>query len=83
MKKKNTSINFESRMKELEQIVQKMSQNTLPLNESIKLFEKGMSISKDCAQELNKAQEKVQKIINSNTEEDLELEDLDFPEDDE
>ncbi len=80
--KKNTKTNFESKMKELEQIVQKMSQSTLPLDESVQLFEKGMSISKDCAQELNKAQQKVQKIINSNTEEDLELEDLALPSND-
>ena len=77
--KKNTKTKFETNMKELEQIVQKMSKNTLPLDESIQLFEKGMSISKACAQELNKAQQKVQKIINSNTEEDLELEDFSPP----
>ena len=80
--KKKAQTNFETQMKELEQIVQKMSKNTLPLDESVQLFEKGMSISKNCASELNKAQQKVQKIINSNTEEDLKLEDFDLSEDD-
>ena len=80
--KKKEKTNFETNMKELEQIVQKMSKNTLPLDESVQLFEKGMSISKACSLELNKAQQKVQKIINSNTEEDLELEDFDLSEDD-
>ena len=75
--------NFESNMKELETIVEQMSQNTLSLEKSIELFEKGMSLSKSCSKELTQAQQKIQKIINSNTEEDLKLEDLSLPADSE
>ena len=74
-------MNFESNMKELENIVEQMSQNTLSLEESIKLFEKGMSLSKHCSKELTQARQKIQKIINSNTEEDVKLEDFSIPED--
>lgn len=74
-------MNFESNMKELENIVEQMSQNTLSLEESIKLFEKGMSLSKSCSKELTQARQKIQKIINSNTEEDVQLEDFSIPED--
>lgn len=77
MKKK---VDFESNMKELETIVEKMSQNTLSLEQSIELFEKGMFLSKSCSKELTQAQQKIQKIINSNTEEDLKLEDFSIPE---
>lgn len=69
-------MNFESNMKELEKIVEQMSQNTLSLEKSIELFEKGMSLSKSCSKDLTKAQQKIQKIVNSNTEEDLQLEDF-------
>ena len=74
-------MNFESNMKELETIVEQMSQNTLSLEKSIELFEKGMSLSKSCSKELTQAQQKIQKIINSNTEDDLKLEDFSTPED--
>ena len=73
-------MNFESNMKELENIVEQMSQNTLSLEKSIELFEKGISLSKSCSKELSQAQQKIQKIINSNTEEDLKLEDFSIPE---
>ena len=69
-------MNFESNMKELENIVEQMSQNTLSLEKSIELFEKGISLSKNCSKELTQAQQKIQKIINSNTEEDVKLEDF-------
>lgn len=72
--------NFESNMKELENIVEQMSQNTLSLEQSIELFEKGMLLSKNCSKELTQAQQKIQKIINSNTEEDLKMEDFAVPE---
>lgn len=71
--------NFESNMKELESIVEQMSQNTLSLEKSIELFEKGMSLSKSCSKDLTQAQQKIQKIINSNTEEDVKLEDFSIP----
>ena len=74
-------INFESNMKELETIVEQMSQNTLSLEKSIELFEKGMSLSKNCSKELTKAHQKIQKIMNANTEENLKLEDFSVPED--
>ena len=76
MKKKD----FESNMKELESIVEQMSRNTLPLEKSIELFEKGMSLSKSCSKELTQAHQKIKKIISSNAEEDLKLEDLSLPE---
>ena len=74
-------INFESNMKELETIVEQMSQNTLSLEKSIELFEKGMSLSKNCSKELTQAHQKIQKIMNANTEENLKLEDFSVPED--
>ena len=75
------TMDFESNMKELENIVEQMSQNTLSLEKSIELFEKGMSLSKNCSKELTQAQQKIQKIVNSNIEEDVKLEAFSIPED--
>ena len=73
---KPSSENFEEDMKKLEAIVSQISKGSLSLDESIKLFEQGMELSKKCSKKLNQAEKKVQKIINSNTDEDLELEDV-------
>ena len=56
---------FEEDMKKLENIVEKMSQGSLSLEESISLFEQGLKISKKCTDKLNQAQQKVQKIIST------------------
>ena len=63
-------------MKELENIVDQMNKGSLSLEASMKLFEKGLKISKKCSSQLTQARQKVQKIINSNTDEDPELEDF-------
>lgn len=71
-----TKTNFEKDMKELEDIVNKMAQGSLPLEESMKLFEKGLKISKKCSEQLSQVQQKVQKMVNSNTQEDPQLEEF-------
>ncbi len=74
--KNKVSSNFEKDMKELEEIVNQMNQGSLSLEKSMELFEKGLKISKKCSDKLNQAQQKVQKIVNSNTDEDIELEEI-------
>ena len=59
---------FEEDMKKLENIVEKMSQGSLSLEESISLFEQGLKISKKCTDKLNQAQQKVQKIMENSDE---------------
>ena len=79
MKKNKTSDSFEKDMKELEDIVVQMNRGSLSLEKSMELFEKGLKLSKKCSSRLNQAQQKVQKIVNSNTDEDIELEDVSSP----
>ena len=67
---------FEEDMKVLEDIVQKMNAGSLSLEESIQLFEQGLKLSKKCTEQLNQAQQKIQKIISSNSDEDLKIEDF-------
>ena len=72
---KKTS-HFEEDMKQLEDIVSQISKGSLSLEKSIDLFEKGMALSKKCSNQLSLAEKKVQKIINSNTTENIEVEDF-------
>jgi exodeoxyribonuclease VII small subunit len=55
--------NFEESLKKLETIVEKLEEGDLALEESIKLFEEGVSLSAACKQELDAAEGKVQMLV--------------------
>lgn len=73
MNKKNAS--FEEKMQRLEQIVRAMEQGDVPLNDSIKLFQEGTDLVRDCGKMLDGAELEVKKILvkedGSYTEEDF------------
>jgi len=54
---------FEDSLKELENIVTQLEQGDLALEDSIKLFEKGVGLSAACKQELDDAEGKVQMLV--------------------
>jgi exodeoxyribonuclease VII small subunit len=56
-------ISFEDSLKRLEQIVQKLEEGELSLDESLKLFEEGIEISRACTKKLSEAEKKVEKLI--------------------
>ena len=56
---------FEDAMKKLEGIVEKMEKGDLPLNESLKLFEEGVKLTRFCSRELHKAERKVELLTKS------------------
>lgn len=56
-------INFEKELNRLKEIVSLIQQKDLPLDESLKLYEEGSKIVKALQEELNRAEEKVEKII--------------------
>lgn len=53
---------FEKDLKRLEDIVAKMEEGDVPLNESMKLFEEGVKLSRLCSERLDKAEKKVEII---------------------
>ena len=55
--------NFEQSLKKLETIVTQLEQGDLPLEDSLKLFEEGVSLSAVCKQELDAAEGKVQMLV--------------------
>ena len=55
----SNNTDFEASLLELEKIVEKLEGGEISLDESIKLFEKGMELSNDCRKTLNTARQKI------------------------
>ena len=62
-KKANRNIKFEEALAELEDVVEKLEQGDLPLEEAIEQFRKGTELSKICLDKLNVAKAAVQKLV--------------------
>jgi len=54
-----TKKTFEESIGELETIVEALEKGDCPLDEAVKLFEKGVKISKECHKRLNDAEQKI------------------------
>lgn len=54
---------FEKSMKRLEEIVEQMEQEELTLDESLKIFEEGVELSKLCHDKLDQVEQKMQTIV--------------------
>lgn len=54
---------FEVALKKLEEIVKRLEEGDLPLDQSLKLFEEGMGLSQFCQKSLDEAQGQVEKLI--------------------
>ena len=55
-------MSFEKKLKELENIVEQLGGGEPDLEESLKLFEKGVALCRECSKQLSQAEEKVQKL---------------------
>jgi|TARA_B110000014_G_C20076482_1_gene561916 exodeoxyribonuclease VII small subunit len=60
--------NFEDALKELEKIVTQLESDELSLEQSLKSFEKGIKLTRQCQKQLKEAELKVQKLIEENGE---------------
>lgn len=60
--------NFEELIEKLENITNKLEKEQLPLDETVKLFEEGMELSKKCNTKLEDAEKKITILINENNE---------------
>ena len=54
---------FEDALNKLEKIVSKLEEGDIPLEESLKLFEEGIRLSKFCNQKLDEAERKVEILL--------------------
>lgn len=54
---------FESSLQELEKIVRRLEDGDLPLEESLKLFEDGVRLSRECQERLNHAERRIEILL--------------------
>jgi len=54
---------FEISLEELEQIVNRLEDGDLPLEESLDLFEKGIKLSRECRERLAKAERRIEILM--------------------
>lgn len=54
---------FESSLQELEKIVQNLENGDLALEESLKLFEDGIKLSRECQERLNRAERRIEILM--------------------
>ena len=60
---KKVEINFEKALEELESIVEDLESGDLSLENSLKSFEKGIKLARQCLEKLSQAELQVQKLI--------------------
>ena len=68
MAEKKTAVYFEKAIKDLEKIVEDLESGELSLEQSLKTFEKGIKLTRQCQGELEKAELKVKKLVEENGE---------------
>lgn len=71
MTEKRPRIDLEKALAELEEIVEQLESGDLPLEKSLKQFERGVRLSRECQAALQDAEQRVQALMDS------ELKDLD------
>jgi len=59
-------MEFEKKLENLEKIVQEMEKGELSLEDSLKRFEEGVRLSRECNKRLNEAEKKVKVLLGRN-----------------
>lgn len=59
----NETLTFEQAMKELEQIVHKLEEGNVPLEEAITYYQKGMQLSNYCNEKLKNVEGQLTKMV--------------------
>ena len=71
MSSSNKKIDFESSSKELESIVKKLEDENINLEDSVKSFEAGINLVKECQKQLEDAELKVKELLDDGTSQEL------------
>lgn len=56
-------LSFEKAVLELEEIIKKLEDGKLPLDDAVAAFERGSELRKICEEKLNKAQLKIETLL--------------------
>jgi len=71
MSNSNKKNDFESSLKKLESIVAKLEDENINLEDSVKSFEAGINLVKECQKQLEEAELKVKELLDDGTTEEL------------
>ena len=71
MTNSNKKIDFESSLKELELIVAKLEDENINLEDSVKSFEAGINLVKECQKQLEEAELKVKELLDDGSAKEL------------
>jgi exodeoxyribonuclease VII small subunit len=66
--KKQANFNFEGALEQLEELVASMEDGELSLEDSLKAFEKGIKLTRECQTALKNAEQKVQILLDESSE---------------
>jgi len=61
--KNDKKLDFETGIKRLQEVVEKLERQDIPLEEAVNLFEEGMKLSRKCAKILEAAEERVKVLM--------------------
>ena len=68
----NQALDFEQSLNELESLVEEMETGELSLEESLNKFEQGIQLTQNCQNALNKAEQRVNILLEKNGQDTLE-----------
>lgn len=71
-RKSTKGVDFERALDELEKLVQRMEEGDLSLEESLKLYERGMELSRACQKALEAAEKRIRVLSEQNGKPELE-----------
>ena len=57
------AVNFEQTLAELEGLIERLESGSLPLDEALKTFERGVELTRGCQAALKNAQQKVEILL--------------------
>lgn len=69
--KKDKEFDFEKALLELEELVEQMEQGNVSLESSLQMFERGVTLTRQCQQALSAAEQKVQILLDNNDKQEL------------
>lgn len=68
---KRKKLDYEAAVSELESLVERLEQGDISLEESLKLYERGVFLTRDCQEALQAAEQKVQMLVQKSGQSDL------------
>ena len=70
--KEAPKLDFETAMRDLEELVERLEQGDLPLEESLAAFERGVMLTRSCQLALKEAEQKVEILLKKSGEPSIE-----------